>query len=385
MLGFLTNSNSMELEIVEVKTRKELIEFIKFPFKLYKKNPYYVPPLIEFELSTLDREKNPAFETSDADYWIVKKKDEIVGRIAAIVLHEELKEKKLGRFGWVDFIDDINVSRLLIETASEWVKQKGAKAIHGPMGFTDLDFEGALIQGYDKLATQATIYNFPYYIDHYKELGLTIAATWVELRGKVPGKIPERMTRAVSLVKSKYNIRIKKFRNSKEILRYAPGVFQILNDSYSSLYGYYPLSQKQVEYYVSLYFGLIRKDFVSIVVDENDEVIGFGLTLPSLSHALQKAKGSLYPFGFIHVLKAFYFNSYVDMFLIGVKPEWQRKGAHALIFENLNRVYLQNKIRYVASGPMLENNNNVLNIWSQFDLGIGDIKRSAFKKLIVDE
>lgn len=372
----------MSIQIREIKTKKELTSFIKFPINLYRGNEFYVPPLISFELSTLDKTKNPAFENATAAYWVAEENGAIVGRIAAIAIEQEIQKELLGRFGWIDFVDDQEVSKALLDTAMKWLSEKGAKAIHGPLGFTDLDFEGALTQGFDKLATQATIYNHPYYIDHFESLGFAPAATWVELRGKVPPTVPERMTRAISMVKKRYNLKVKEFKNAKEILKYAPGVFDILNEAYSSLYGYHPLTQKQIDYYVDLYFGFVRKEFVCVVVNEKDHVVGFGLTLPSLSRAFQKAKGSLYPFGFLHVLKAFYFNEHADMFLIGIKPEYQKTGAHALIFENLNQVYLKNNVKYVASGPMLENNDNVLNIWSQFDLNVGEIKRSVFRKEI---
>ncbi|MEQ6167126.1 hypothetical protein AAOE16_08020 [Ekhidna sp. MALMAid0563] len=370
----------MSLEIKEVNTKKELKQFIKFPFELYKGNPYYVTPLIDFEMSTLRKDKNPAFEHAEAQYWVVQKNGKIAGRIAAIILDTELKEKSLARFGWIDFIDDKDVSQLLLNTAKKWAESKGAKAIHGPMGFTDLDFEGALISGFDQIATQATIYNHSYYIDHFRAWNMEIAATWVELRGKAPAKNPEKIGRVVKLIQDRYKVKVKDFKNTKEILKYAPGVFDVLNEAYSNLYGYIPLTQKQIDYYVEQYFGFIRKDFVCIVVNEADEVVGFALTLPSLSKAFQKAKGSLYPLGFIHVLKAFYYNDTADLFLIGVKPEYQKFGVHALIFDYLQKIYEKHGIKYMASGPMLEDNKNVLNTWSEFDIDIGKIKRSCFIK-----
>ncbi len=370
----------MSLAIKEISSKKELKQFIKFPFGLYKDNPYYVTPLIEFEMSTLLKEKNPAFDHSEAKYWVAERDGKIVGRIAAIVLDHELKEKSLARFGWIDFIDDQEVSKLLLETAKAWVETKGATAIHGPMGFTDLDFEGALVEGYEELATQATIYNHPYYIDHYKSWNLEVAASWVELRGKAPSKNPEKVDRAVRIIEDRFKVKVKKFKNTKEILKYAPGVFDVLNESYSNLYGYYPLTPKQIDYYVEQYFGFIRKEFVCIIVNESDEVVGFALTLPSLSKAFQKAKGSLYPFGFIHVLKSFYFNDLADLFLIAVKPRYQKLGIHALIYDYLQKIYEKAGIKYMASGPMLEDNKNVLNTWNEFDIDVGKIKRSCFIK-----
>lgn len=368
------------MEIQEVTTKKELKKFIKFPFRLYKGNNCYVPPLIDFELSTLLSDKNPAFDHSDAAYWVVKKENQIVGRIAAIILNQELEEKALARFGWVDFIDELAVSKLLFDTAKEWAEKKGAKAIHGPMGFSDLDFEGALTSGYDELATQATIYNYPYYIEHYNAWGLEPSANWIEARGKVPTEVPRRIKRAASIVSNRFDMKVKKFQKAKEVLKYAPGVFQVLNAAYSNLYGYHALTQKQIEYYVEQYFGFIKIEYVCIVVNKEDEVIGFALSLPSLSKAFQKAKGNLYPFGFIHVLKAFYFNKHVDMFLIGVRPEYQKMGANALIFDALTSTYAKKGINYVTSGPMMEDNRGMLNSWNDFELDPIKVKRSCFLK-----
>jgi len=370
----------MTLTIREIESKKHLKKFIKFPFKLYKGNPNYVIPLIEFEESTLNKSKNPAFDHSDAKYWLAEKEGEIVGRIAAIVIENELKEKELARFGWIDFIDDEEVAHLLLNTAKEWVESKGAKAIHGPMGFTDLDFEGALVSGYDHLATQATIYNYPYYIDYYKSWGLEVSATWVEMRGGIPSEVPRRITRAAQMVKNRFGLKVKEFKNAKQILKYAPGVFEVLNEAYAHLYGYQQLTNKQVDYYIDQYFGFVRKEFVCIVVNEEDEVVGFALSLPSLSKAFNKAKGSLFPFGFAHVLNAFFFGKHVDMFLIGVKPEYQKLGANALIFENLTSTYVQKKINYVSTGPMMEENRGMLNSFNDYDLDPVDIKRCCFHK-----
>lgn len=370
----------MSLTVQEVSSKKELKKFVKFPFKLYKGNDCYVPPLIDFELSTLLKDKNPAFDHCEAAYWVVKKEDEIVGRIASIIVNQELEEKALARFGWIDFIDDLAVSKLLLDTAMEWAQARGAKAIHGPMGFSDLDFEGALTDGYDELATQATIYNYPYYIDHYREWGMEPSANWVEVRGEVPNEVPRRIKRAASMVSNRFDLEVKKFKKAKEVLKYAPGVFNVLNKAYSHLYGYHPLTPKQIDYYIEQYFGFIKIEYVCIVVNKEDEVIGFALSLPSLSTAFQKAKGNLYPFGFIHVLKSFYFNKHVDMFLIGVLPEYQKMGANALIFDDLTSTYVKNGIKYVASGPMMEDNRGMLNSWNDYGSTHFNVKRSCFLK-----
>ncbi len=374
----------MNITIEEVLNRKDLKAFIKFPFKLFKGNEYYVPPIIDFELSTLRKDKNPAFDHSDAVYYLAKKDNEIVGRIAGIIINDELTSKKLMRFGWIDFIDDKEVSKALFEKITNWGQSKGAESIHGPMGFTDLDFEGSLIAGFDKLATQATIYNYPYYHDHYEALEFDKACDWVELRGSVPQEMPRKLPRVASIITSRFKLEVKKFKSSKEALQYANGVFNLLNESYSSLYGYIPLTENQIKYYVDLYFSFIRIEYVTIIVNEYDDVVAFAISLPSLSRAFQKAKGSLYPFGFIHVLRAFKSNKHIDMFLIGVKPAYQKMGASPLIFHELLSTYIKNGVEHVSSGPMMEDNWGVLNLWNEYQENIdtSSIRRRCYIKPI---
>lgn len=371
------------LTISPVKSKKELIEFIKFPIRLYKDNPFYVPPLIGFEQSTLDKKKNPAFEHCEAECWIAKRDGKIVGRIAGIILNQELDEKKLARFGWIDFIDDQSVSKLLLQTVSDWAKTKGATGIHGPMGFTDLDFEGALIEGFEQTATQATIYNDAYYPKHYEDLGLTKAVDWIENRGKIPSEVPKKLQKVASICRTRLQLRSVSFKKKKDLLKYAESVFTLLNKSYQDLYGYYPLSPKQVDYYIKQYFGFVRTDLVSVVVNQKDEVVAMAISLPSISEALKKAKGSLFPFGFIHILRSFRSNELMDLFLIGVHPEYQKLGAHAIIFEDLINNYNRLGVKSFATGPMLEGNAGVQNLWSDFNAEvIGKLRRRCFIKSI---
>lgn len=370
----------MPITLREVTTKKELLQFIKFPFKLYKGNPFYVTPIIDFELSTLLKDKNPAFDHCEACYWVAEKDGEIVGRIAALTHGTEYKEEKLVRFGWVDFIDDLEVSMALFSEAENWAASKGAVGVHGPLGFTDLDFEGALVSGFEKLATQATIYNYPYYAKHFEQLGYRKAVEWVELRGEIPPAVPERLVRGAQLASDRYGLSLKKFNKAKEIKEYAKDIFRVLNESYKHLYGYHPLTEKQVVYYTEQYFGFVRKEFISVVVDREDKVVGTAVTLPSLSKAFQKAKGSLYPFGFIHVLRAFYFNDYLDLFLIGVDPRYKNQGANALIFNDLIATCIKKGVKRFGTGPMLEDNNGVLNLWGDLNMEEISIRRRCFIK-----
>ncbi|MDE0470402.1 MAG: hypothetical protein OXH57_00545 [Ekhidna sp.] len=369
----------MSLQIEEVSSKKDLKKFIKFPFQLYKGNNAYVPPLIKFEMGTLLKEKNPSFENADARYWVMMKKGKIVGRIAALVLDHELKEEQLARFGWIDFIDDYEVSSLLFDTAKKWTEGRGATAIHGPMGFTDLDFEGALTDGFDELATQATIYNYPYYINHYKKWGMETSVSWTEMRGEVPKEVPRKVKRAASIVTSRFKLSVKKFKKTKDLLNYASDVFEVLNAAYADLYGYHTLTPKQINYYVEQYFGFVRREYICIVVNENDKVIGFGISFPSLSTAFQKAKGSLFPFGFIHILRSFFFGKHIDLFLIGVLPEYQKMGATALIVNDLCSTFIKKGIKYASLGPALDDNYAVLNTWREFQAE-PKVRRSVFLK-----
>ena len=356
----------MAIEIREVKSAKDLLEFIKFPFRLYKNHPYWVPPLVQFEESTLNSSKNPAFEYCEARYWLAEADGETVGRIAAIIHGVEAKEKKLLRFGWIDFIDNREVSKRLIEVAEKWAREKGLSGIHGPLGFTDLDFEGTLIEGFDQLATQATIYNYAYYKDHFEALGFEKACDWLEGRGMVPREVPRRLRRSAEIISGRFKFKVKEFRSNKELLSYAPAIFQILNESYVNLYGYYPLTQSQMNYYIKQYFGLVRKEYVSVIVNEQEEAIGFAICFPSFSRAFQKARGSLFPVGFLHILKDFYFNKTLDMFLIGVKPEYQKLGVNVLIFESMWNNFIKTGATHLVTGPMLEDNFGVLNLWNEY-------------------
>lgn len=358
----------MPLTINKVTSKSDLKKFIKFPFELYKGVPQYVPPIISFEESTFSKEKNPAFEHCDAELWLVFRDGKIVGRIAGIVHNTELAEKSLARFGWIDFIDDSIVFDALIKVVSDWALSKGATKIHGPMGFTDFDFEGTLIDGYEHLATQATIYNYPYYVNHFERVGFEKACDWIEIRSAkpIPQEIPKRLERKAEIISNRFKIKAKEFTKSKEYRKYGQDIFKALNDAYKDLYGFYPLTEKQITYYMDLYFSLLRQDLMTIVVDENDKVIGFALTIPSFSKAFQKAKGHLFPFGFLHVLKAFKWERSLDLLLIFAKPEYQKLGVSAIMFHELFKTCIENNIEHLATGPMLENNFNVRNLWTEF-------------------
>ena len=375
----------MSVEIREVKTKKELRKFVKFNLELYKNNSYHVPGLIDEEIMTLSKDKNPSFESSEAIYFLAYKDNKIAGRIAGIIVHRanEIWNQKHARFGFVDFIDDKEVTDALFDAVTAWAKEKGMTALHGPMGFTDMDHEGMLIEGFDLLGTMATIYNYPYYPQHMERMGFVKDQDWKEFKIYIPDSIPEKHQRIGEIVKKKYGLKIIKFKKRKEIWPYANKIFETLNAAYSDLYGFVPLTPKQIEYYVKMYIPMLRLDLITIIIRESDDVVaGIGITLPSLSHALQKAKGRLFPFGFIHLLKALHLKPKIaDLYLVGVLPEYKNKGVSALLFSDLIPPYSSMGTIYAESNPELETNNAIQAQWDYFNTEHHKTRRAFIKQI----
>jgi len=375
----------MDVIIKEVTTKKELRNFVKFNIDLYKNNPYHVPGLIDEEMMTLSREKNPAFEIGEAIYFLAYKNEKIVGRIAGLINFKsnETWNQKNARFGFVDFIDDVEVVDKLFGAVENWAIEKNMTHLHGPLGFTDLDHEGMLIEGFDQLGTMATIYNYPYYPKHMERMGYVKDQDWFEFKITVPKIIPEKHRRISEIVKKKYGLKVLKFKKRKEIWPYAHKIFQTLNEAFTPLYGFAKLTPKQIDYYVNMYIPMIRLDFVTIIIrEEDDAVVGFGITLPSLSKALQKAKGGFLPFGFIHLLKALYTRPEIaDFYLMGVLPEYKNKGVSALIFGDIIPTYNKAKVKYAETNPELETNNAVQSQWDDFEHEHHKTRRAFIKQL----
>lgn len=376
----------MSVEIKEITSKKEIKQFVKFNIELYKGNKYNIPGLIEEEMLTLDRAKNPAFEVCDAKLFLAYKNGKIVGRIAGIINHgsNETWNQKRVRFGFVDFIDDNEVVDALFKAVEDWGRSKGMTQIHGPLGFTDMDHEGMLIEGFDQLGTMATIYNYPYYPKQMDRMGYTKDQDWHEFKIFVPKEgIPEKHQRIGEIVKKKYGLKIMKFTNEKAIMPYAQKVFQTLNASYAPLYGFSKLTQKQIDYYIKMYIPMLRYDLVTLIVREaDDEVVGFGISLPNLSRAMQKAKGKLFPFGWIHLLKALKTKpKVVDLYLMGVLPEYQSKGVNALLFNDLIPIYNKLGVEYAESNPELESNAAVQAQWDYFKREHHKTRRAFIKDL----
>lgn len=361
--------------------------FVKFPIDiLYKDSPYYVPSLVLDELGTLDTKKNPAFDFCETQLFLAYRDNRIVGRIAAIINHQSngVWNQKNGRFSFVDFIDDNEVVDALFEAAEKWLRDKGMNAIVGPMGFTDLDHEGLLIHGYDKVSTMSTTYSYPYYKDQIERLGFEKEVDWKEFYIPVPTETPERHRRIAEMVGKRYGLKVLKFKNLKQITPYINKLFNLLNIAYKPLYGFAPLTQRQIDYYVKMYVPMLRWDLVSIILkEETDEVVGFGIGVPNLAQALIKSRGRLFPLGWYHLLRDLKGkkNKIADLMLMGVAPEYQGKGVNAIVFNDFIPSVHKCGFKYVESNPELEMNNKMVSLWDGFNAENHKIRR-AYKKHI---
>jgi len=374
----------MSITIHEVISRKELKQFVMFPFKLFANNKYWVPPLISAEMQTFRKDVNPSFDYCEAKCWLAYKDDEIVGRIAGIINHRAIDKwrQRLVRFGWVDFVDDFEVSEALFDTVEKWAKERGMEGTHGPLGFTDMDYEGLLVEGFDKLPTIANIYNYPYYMDHFEKYGYTKAEDWIQHIFNASQPVPEKVQRINNLIMQKYNLRVLQFASVREILPRVKEVFEVLNASFVNLYGFVALTEREIDYYVKEYFSFIKPEFVCFVADNTDRIIGFGISMPTLSKAFQKAKGRLFPFGFIHILKALRKADAVDLYLTGVLPEWQNKGVPSIFYSEMNKAYIRNNIKTAISNPQLENNISALSVWKNYEKEFY-IRRRCYRKMFI--
>ena len=359
----------MSVEIQEVKSIRDLKKMIEFPNRLYKKNPYYVPRLHFDELNILRRDKNPAFDHCEAQYWLAYKDGKIAGRIAVIINNKYIEKWKnrYARFGWVDFIDDAEVSEALFKTAEAWAKEKGMTALHGPMGFTDLDNEGMLVEGFEELGTLATLYNYPYYPEHLKKLGYEKDVDWVEYEIDAPQIHNETVERVAHVTAKRNRLQLLEVKKAKQLRPYAPEIFDIIDETYADLFGVVPLTDKQIKSYTDQYFGFIRPEYCPVIVNEEGRLVGFGITMPSLSKALQKAGGRLFPFGFIHLLKALKKNDRVDLYLVGVRREYKNKGVNAMLIHAMSQTYKQQNVKKVESNPELETNTKVQGQWKYYN------------------
>lgn len=376
----------MAIIIKKVATKRELKRFIRFNYRMYKENPYSVPDLFDDMLNTFNKKKNAAFEFCEADYFMAYKDGKEVGRIAAIINKQanEKWNKKTVRFGWMDFIDNLEVSKALIDTVEQWGKERGMDTMQGPLGFTDFDAEGMLVDGYDQLSTMATIYNFPYYIDHMEKLGFIKDADWVEYKIYIPDAIPEKHKRISDIIQHKYNLHIKKCTSGREIAKeYGKAIFELMNEAYSPLYGYSPLSSQQIKQYIKMYLPIVDLRMVTLITEDSGKLVGVGISMPSLSVALQKSHGRLLPMGWYYLLKALFIKhaKILDLLLIAVKPEYQNKGVNALLFSDLIPVYQKMGFKYAESNPELELNEKVQSQWDYFKIEQHKRRRAYTRKI----
>lgn len=357
------------IEIIEVKSLKQLRSFINFQYRLYRGNPYFVPPLYYDELNTLRWDKNPAFEYCEARYWLAYRDGKIVGRIAGIhnpKYIEKWKHKHL-RFGWIDFIDDREVSEKLINTVEAWARELRMDALVGPMGFTDMDKEGLLVEGFEELGTLPMIYNYPYYPEHLNALGFKKDADWLEFEIKTPAEIPEKVQRINDLVLKRSGLSLVAAKRPRDYRPFAIGIFDVINAAYSHLYGFVELTEKQKKVYINQYFSFIDPDFTKIIIDKNNKVVAFGISMPSLSRALQKAQGRLFPVGFFYLLKALKKPETIDMYLVAVDPEYQGRGINSILMTEITGSCIKRGIRTAETSGELEENKAVQDFWRYYE------------------
>ena len=362
----------MSVQIKVVETKKDFKTFARFANKLYKGNRYYVPSMPLDDLATFDKTKNAAFEFSEAEFYLAYKEGNLVGRVAAIINHKanEAWKVKQVRFGWIDFIDDMEVSAALLDAVTAFGKARGMEQIVGPLGFTDFDPEGMLVEGFDRLSTMALIYNHPYYPEHMIKHGYYKETGWVEYRITIPETVSQRHSDIADAVQERYGLVIRKLsRRQIKKENYGRKLFQLINQTYCVLYGYSLLSEKQIDQYVDLYLSLVDTKMLCFVEDQKGDLIAAGITIPSLSEALQKCNGEIFPFGWWHLLKAMFIKKpdTLDLLLIGVRPDYQNRGVNALICKNLIETYRGMGFKYAETNANLESNAKIQAMWKPFE------------------
>ena len=380
------------VEIRKVESRRDLRTFIDFHYDLYEGNPYDAPNLYTDEVNTLRKDKNAAFDFCEAEYFLAYKDGKLVGRVAAIINNRanEKWQRKSVRFGWIDFVDDIEVSKALLKAVEDYGRSKGMTEVIGPLGFTDMDPEGMLTAGFDQLGTQATIYNYSYYPEHMERMGCWEKDNdYVEYKLYVPDQIPEKYAKVAQMIQKRYNLHIKKL-HKDEIFGengYGQKIFDVINATFQHLYGYSTLTQRQIDQYVKMYLPMIDLSLVSLIEDWNTpdhKLIGVGITLPSLTKALQKCrKGRLFPFGWVHILRALkqHKTNIVDLLLVGVLPEYRAKGANALLFYDLIPRYQKYGFEWGETHVEMETNEKVQGQWQYLEREC-HTRRRCYKKTI---
>lgn len=370
--------------IKEATSKKDMKDYVLFSFDLYKNNPNWIPPIITEELETFDKTKNPAFESAEAHFYLAYKDNKIVGKIAAIINWDEVKilKKSKVRFGWFDVIDDIEVTKALLEKVYELGNKHNLEMVEGPIGFSNLDKVGVLIEGFDQMGNMVTWYNLPYYKDHFEKLGLTKEKEYMESDFSFNGINPEPFQKASKLIKQRYGLKSLNFTKTKDIMPYVDKMFDLFNATYSKLQSFVAINDVQKEYFKKKYISFINPEFIKFILDKDDNMVAFAIVMPGFSEALKKANGKLFPFGFYHLLKAKNNSKEVVFYLIGVAPEYQSKGVTAIIFDEYYTVCKAKGIETCIRTPELEENQAIQNLWKNFNSRITKRRRTYSKKLV---
>lgn len=371
-----------EIVIKEVKTRSEIKKFAKFVNKLHKDVPTYIPCLISDEMALLTK-KNPSLEYCDLQMWAAFKDGEMVGRVAGIINHRsnEKWEKKACRFGWMDFVEDYQVFSILMDKVIEWGKSKGMNEIEGPFGFTDMDKECWAIDNFDARQNMTLLYNPEYYVKFVERYGMEILCKWQQNQMPANQPVPEKMQRVNNMIMEKYKLKLLKFNKRSEVMPYAKKFFHTYNHAFKDLYGFVPLTEKEIDCYIKQYFPFLNLEFANFVVDENDELVAFGISLPDLNEGYKKANGSLFPFGWYHILKSLRKFDTIDLLLNGVHPDWQKRGVHALYYTEMNNAAIRNNVVKAYTNPQIIGNEAV-KVWGNQYIAEPMMTRAVFGKKI---
>lgn len=374
------------LTVREVESEEDMQAFVRFPFQLYKNDKYWVPPLMQQELETLNTKKNPVFDMAEIHLFLAYRYEKLVGRIAAIIHWTEVQrqERKKMRFGWFDVIDDLQVSHALMEEVEKLGRKKRLSFIEGPVGFSNMDKAGLLTEGFRELPTMATLYNHPYYVKHLLGLGFEKGAEWVEYSIKVPTQVPKNIQRFASLIKERYNLKATRFKSRRKLAKQVDVLFELIDQTHRTLESYVPISRRQKRYYTKKFIRFIQLDYVITVSDANGRMIAFAIAMPSNSKALQKSKGKLLAFAFFQLLMHNRKNATADLCLIGIKPEFQKKGVTALIFNEMMKTFKKHGIKTLESNPELVENKSVQALWRNYEHRKHKV-RSTFRKAITKE
>ena len=378
-----------DIEIKDVKSIKDLKKFVKFPFLLYKDNPYWTPPIIKEEINTLSEEKNPIFRDAQINCFLALIRGNVVGRIAVMINWIEVKQlkKKKVRFGWFDVVDNIEVTKALIEKVYYIGKENGMEFIEGPVGFSNLDKAGMLIKGFEEPNTMITWYNYPYYYYHFKKIGFKDLAVWVEYEITLSNfeDSPEKVKKFSDLILKRYELKILDFKKKENIRPYIDDMFNLLEKTYGNLQTFVPIQKYQIAEYRKKYFQFIHPDLIKCVVDKNNNLIAFCITMPSFTKALKKANGKLFPLGYLFLYKALKFNNRASFYLIGVHPKYQNKGVTAILFNEMQKSFNRNGFKIVETNPELEENSSIQNLWKNYKHRQHKKRVTVTKKIINDE